>query len=431
MNIIKTESNCLSINSSLIAKNKYDVTKLYDGVRLSNGSSYFNLKSNETEVDGTVLSTDDLFNFFLLQGFSIGGGSVSDGAVESISGDLVNNTDPANPVINLPTDVIREGDISMTPSAGKVPVFSEQGLLSTGTPLFPENAVPLSYLYSELDGKQNVLEKNQAGGYVGLDNSGKIPLEFLNVSGLQFKGAWNAATNTPPLINGTGVVGEFYKVGTPGSFSFGNEIFDFGEGDWVMFAAGVWQRIGVHENVTSVNGKIGNVVLNKSDVGLVNVDNTSDLNKPISNSTQIALNNKQDALVAGTNIKTLNGQSLMGSGNLDLSTVSEQPISTILENNVTIKEYSNRREYTTKIPISESVSGSGFKTIATSSYLPVGITIDGADEHYISIRNSDRAIKVNVFDTVATGRISIGFFNNWTGSVNVIGSVFIKVIYYK
>lgn len=35
-------------------------------------------------------------------------------------------------------------------------------------------------------------------------------------------------------------------------------------------------------NVVSVNGKVGVVVLNKSDVGLNNVDNTSDINKPVS-----------------------------------------------------------------------------------------------------------------------------------------------------
>ena len=42
--------------------------------------------------------------------------------------------------------------------------------------------------------------------------------------------------------------------------------------------------------VQSVNGFTGIVVLNKSSIGLGNVDNTSDIDKPISNSTQTALN---------------------------------------------------------------------------------------------------------------------------------------------
>lgn len=46
--------------------------------------------------------------------------------------------------------------------------------------------------------------------------------------------------------------------------------------------------------VLSVNGKTGEVVLSKTDVGLGNVNNTSDLNKPISTATQTALDAKAD-----------------------------------------------------------------------------------------------------------------------------------------
>lgn len=58
--------------------------------------------------------------------------------------------------------------------------------------------------------------------------------------------------------------------------------------------------------------------LNKTAVGLANVDNTSDANKPISTAQQTALNAKQDTLVSGTNIKTINSSSILGSGNLVL-----------------------------------------------------------------------------------------------------------------
>lgn len=51
----------------------------------------------------------------------------------------------------------------------------------------------------------------------------------------------------------------------------------------------------------------------KAQVGLSNVDNTSDANKPVSTATQTALNAKQDTLVSGTNIKTINGSSVLGS----------------------------------------------------------------------------------------------------------------------
>lgn len=69
-------------------------------------------------------------------------------------------------------------------------------------------------------------------------------------------------------------------------------------------------------NVDSVNGQTGVVVLTKTDIGLGNVDNTSDVNKPISTATQSALNGKQDTLVSGTNIKTINSNTLLGSGDV-------------------------------------------------------------------------------------------------------------------
>lgn len=51
--------------------------------------------------------------------------------------------------------------------------------------------------------------------------------------------------------------------------------------------------------VQSVAGKTGDVTLAKADVGLGNVDNTADLDKPISTATQTALNAKADASVVG------------------------------------------------------------------------------------------------------------------------------------
>lgn len=51
---------------------------------------------------------------------------------------------------------------------------------------------------------------------------------------------------------------------------------------------------GGSETVLTVNGQVGDVVLGKADVGLANVDNTSDLNKPISTATQTALDDKSD-----------------------------------------------------------------------------------------------------------------------------------------
>ncbi len=88
--------------------------------------------------------------------------------------------------------------------------------------------------------------------------------------------------------------------------------------------------------VQSVAGKTGDVTLAKADVGLSNVDNTSDASKPVSTAVQTALDAKQDTLVSGTNIKTVNSQSILGAGDIvaGLSNFTES-ISTASPNNTT------------------------------------------------------------------------------------------------
>lgn len=57
----------------------------------------------------------------------------------------------------------------------------------------------------------------------------------------------------------------------------------------------------------------------KTAAGLGNVDNTSDANKPVSTAQATAIALKQNTLVSGSNIKTVNGGSIVGSGDLVVS----------------------------------------------------------------------------------------------------------------
>ena len=98
--------------------------------------------------------------------------------------------------------------------------------------------------------------------------------------------------------------------------------------DTVLGALGKLQKQ-VSDNLTTLTSHTGNTSnphsVTKAQVGLGNVDNTSDASKPISTAVQTALNAKQDTLVSGTNIKTLNGESLLGAGNLVLQLAADQP----------------------------------------------------------------------------------------------------------
>jgi hypothetical protein len=57
----------------------------------------------------------------------------------------------------------------------------------------------------------------------------------------------------------------------------------------------------------------------KVDLAINNIDNTSDINKPVSTAQAAAIALKNDLLVSGTNIKTINGSSILGSGNITIS----------------------------------------------------------------------------------------------------------------
>ena len=75
-----------------------------------------------------------------------------------------------------------------------------------------------------------------------------------------------------------------------------NPVIEYWFNDGILDTDFVVKIPNVNYPVTSVNSKTGAVVLNKTDIGLSNVDNTSDANKPISNATQTALNGKQNSL---------------------------------------------------------------------------------------------------------------------------------------
>lgn len=109
---------------------------------------------------------------------------------------------------------------------------------------------------------------------------------------LTYKGVWNASTNVPAIPAAAPLnKGEFYKVSVAGTTNI-DGINDWAIGDWIISNGATWDKIDNSELVTSVAGKIGAVTLVKADVGLGLVDNTADINKPVSVAQQAALDLK-------------------------------------------------------------------------------------------------------------------------------------------
>ena len=90
-----------------------------------------------------------------------------------------------------------------------------------------------------------------------------------------------------------------------------------------------WKEVMAAGQVQSVAGKTGVVALAKADVGLSNVDNTSDANKPVSTAQQTALNAKAPlASPAFTGTPTGITKTHVGLGNVDNTSDANKPVST-------------------------------------------------------------------------------------------------------
>ncbi len=183
-----------------------------------------------------------------------------------------------------------------------------------------------TYVDAGLDTKQSTSEKNQNNGYAGLDSGGKIPLANLPTTLLQYKGVWNASTNTPTLTNpDTTKKGFVYNCSAAGT-QFG---IDFKLGDWLIYNdSGVPEKSDNSDDVVSVNGQTGVVVLNTSHIAdtldkryITDAQQTkvNAIDQSVSSAEKSTWNGKQDTLVSATNIKTVNGSSILGSGNLVVS----------------------------------------------------------------------------------------------------------------
>ena len=126
--------------------------------------------------------------------------------------------------------------------------------------------------------------------------AGKVPTSQLPdaiLGALSYQGTWNATTNSPAIsAASSGNKGHYYVVATAGTTSIDGEA-DWAVGDWIVSSGVVWSKVDNSDKVSSVAGRTGSVVLVKGDVGLGNVDNTSDAGKPVSTAQAAAIAQKR------------------------------------------------------------------------------------------------------------------------------------------
>lgn len=224
----------------------------------------------------------------------------------------------------------------------------------------------VSGLQAALDNKLDDSDVGVINGVAPLGPDNKVPAEYLPESG-SYLGTWDASTNTPTIVSSSGVSGQFYIVTTAGSTTIdGNSAWSLG--DQIRFNGTVWQRIPNADAVSSVNSQTGVVVLTATDVGATpashigsggsqHANATTSVSGFLSSSDKLKLDGvasgatanstdaqlrdrathtgtqaqstvvnlvsdlaaKQATLVSGTNIKTINGTSILGSGDITIS----------------------------------------------------------------------------------------------------------------
>lgn len=137
----------------------------------------------------------------------------------------------------------------------------------------------------------------------------------------------------------------------------------------------------------------------KTSLALNNVDNTSDANKPVSSAQQTALDAKQATLVSGTNIKTVNNTSLLGSGNISISSaVAWGDVTGTLSNQTDLQTALNG-----KIDENSAITGA---TKTKVTYDAKGLVTAGADATTADIADSTNKRYVTDAQLVVVGNTS-------------------------
>lgn len=90
----------------------------------------------------------------------------------------------------------------------------------------------------------NLSQKGANNGVATLDANGKVPVTQLPSSIMEYKGAWNANTNTPTLEDGMVGAdnGDVYRVSVAGTQDLGSGNITFYVGDFVIYNGTIWQR---------------------------------------------------------------------------------------------------------------------------------------------------------------------------------------------
>lgn len=108
-------------------------------------------------------------------------------------------------------------------------------------------------LYAFLEAMTNNVFAS-ANGLATLGSNGRVPDEQITEDLIEYRGAWNANTNSPNLNTVSKIKGDMYLVSVAGTQTLvdGEGTVKYNVGDQVIYNGSIWQKIATG-NVDSVN----------------------------------------------------------------------------------------------------------------------------------------------------------------------------------
>jgi hypothetical protein len=181
-----------------------------------------------------------------------------------------------NPPLNL-TTIGNSGSATYSNNLLNIPNYTLDGL--GGQPLLNGNGFVKiignvinydnsTYLTaSSLINLEYTTNKNTPNGYAGLDGNGYIPISILPdsvVGNVKYKGTFNPLTTTfSATFSNIG----WYYINNSGISATYSGLF-FQEGDWMISEGTIISKVANTDAVMSVNGRLGNIVINSSDINI-------------------------------------------------------------------------------------------------------------------------------------------------------------------
>jgi hypothetical protein len=222
------------------------------------------------------------------------------------------------------------------------------------------------------------------------------------IGALNYKGTWNASTNTPTLASGVGTKGDYYVVSVAGSTTL-DGISNWGVGDWAVYNGSVWQRVEGGADLNGVN---------------LSVSGTSTLSG-LTASTALALNASKEIVSVtntgtGNNVlattPTLVGDVSLSTGNLVISTSGKGIDFSATAGTGTSELLADYEEGASWTPIDSSGAGLTFSG-ASGTYTKIGrqVTVNGQLSFPATASAADIAIGGLPF---TVGTFSVGTINN-------------------